>query len=202
LVAAVAAFPLVIVDGVEVLLLPMLPAQLLWINLVAAVTLALPLAFEAKERNLMARAPRDPKEPILTRFVLMRTGLVALLMAAGAIGVFVWEYKGELPRMGHETAMREAQTLTVTSVILFQICYLFNCRSLHHSVLVIGLFSNPTIYVGIAALLLAQAGFIYLPVFQQVFGTAALDVETLAVAAAVGVSILPIVGLEKWLRSR
>jgi Ca2+-transporting ATPase len=69
-------------------------------------------------------------------------------------------------------------------------------------VLAIGLFSNPAIYVGIATLALAQAGFIYLPVLQRIFGTAALDLQTLAIAAVVGASILPIVGLEKWLRSR
>jgi Ca2+-transporting ATPase len=98
--------------------------------------------------------------------------------------------------------MREAQTMTVTAVIFFQVCYLFNCRSLRASFLAIGVFSNPSIYAGIGVLGLAQAAFIYAPPLQRIFGTAALDLRALGVAALVGASILPVVGLEKWLRSR
>jgi magnesium-transporting ATPase (P-type) len=202
LIAAVAAFPLVKEGGADVLLLPMLPVQLLWINLVAAVTLALPLALEAKERDIMARAPRPPDEPVLSRFVVVRTVLVAVLMAAGAIGLFLWEYDIARDVEGHAMAVREAQTITVTAVILFQVCYLFNCRSLRASFLAIGLFSNPSVYVGIGVLALAQAAFIYAPPLQRLFGTAPLDAGALGVAALVGASILPIVGFEKWLRGR
>ncbi|MFP4470281.1 MAG: cation-translocating P-type ATPase, partial [Bacteroidales bacterium] len=62
------------------LLLPILPVQLLWINLVAAVALALPLAFEAKEHDVMRRPPRKPDAPLFNRFVTYRVVLVSLLM--------------------------------------------------------------------------------------------------------------------------
>ena len=62
------------------LLLPMLPTQLLWINLVAAVALALPLAFEVKELNVMKRPPRNPSEPVFTRYVAFRVVFVSFLM--------------------------------------------------------------------------------------------------------------------------
>src|SRR5690606_15160677 len=65
------------------LLLPIFPVQLLWINLVATVSLALPLAFEAKEPDIMQRPPRPPNEPVLSKFVIARTLLVAVLMTAG-----------------------------------------------------------------------------------------------------------------------
>jgi magnesium-transporting ATPase (P-type) len=204
LVAAVAFFPLVPgPNGGEMLLLPMLPVQLLWINLVAAVGLALPLAFEAKEPNLMARPPRSAREPILSQFVLLRTVLVALLMTAEAITLFLWEYNSEiLAGTRPEVALRGGQTMTLSAVIFFQVFYLLNCRSLRDSVFTIGLFSNPTVYAGIAVLLIAHAALVYWPPLQTVFGTAALVPRDLGIAALAGAGILPIVSVEKWLRSR
>jgi magnesium-transporting ATPase (P-type) len=202
LVSAVAFFPMATGESGQAPLLPMLPVQLLWINLVAAVALALPLAFEAKEPNVMGRPPRGADEPVLSRFIVMRTVLVAILMTAVALALFLWEYRLEEARVGHELALREAQTMTVTAVIFFQVFYLINCRSLRDSVFSIGLFSNLTVYVGIAVLALAQAAFVYLPPLQHVFGTAALDVKTLSIAALSGAVILPVVSLEKWLRHR
>jgi Ca2+-transporting ATPase len=198
----VAFFPIQQMAGEVVPLMPMLPTQLLWINLVATVALALPLAFEAKELNVMRRAPRSPAEPVLSRFVLARTLVTAVLMAAGAIGLFLWEFRLELPRVGHEAALHEAQTMAVTTVILFQIFYMMMCRSLKGSVFKLGLFSNPTVFVGIGVLLLLQSGFIYLPFMQRVFGTAALDWKELGLSALVATVILPAIGAEKAWRSR
>jgi magnesium-transporting ATPase (P-type) len=94
---AVAVFP---VGAAGEALLPIQPVQILWINLVAAVALALPLAFEAKEPDIMSRPPRDLGHPILDRFVVSRTVLVGLLMTAGAIGLFSWRYFGAGPSSG------------------------------------------------------------------------------------------------------
>jgi len=186
-------------DGVP--LLPMEPAQLLWINLVATVALALPLAFEAKEPDLMLRPPRRPDAPILSRFILVRTVIVAALMTAGAIGLFLWEYYVEVDRgVPSATALAEAQTTAVTTVILFQIFYLLNCRSLRDSVLTIGLWTNPTVYAGIAALLLLQLGFVYLPFMNEVFGSAPLALDAWLAAALVSAVVLPVISLEKRVR--
>lgn len=65
--------------------LPLLPVQLLWINMATAVLLGLMLVFEPKEAGLMSRPPRDPAQPILTFPLFMRTGLVTLLMLVGAL---------------------------------------------------------------------------------------------------------------------
>jgi magnesium-transporting ATPase (P-type) len=188
-----------IVDGVP--LLPMEPVQLLWINLVATVALALPLAFEAKEPDVMRRPPRRPGTPILSRFVLARTALVAALMAAGAIGLFLWDYYVEAdPGLPQATALAEAQTMAVTTVILFQIFYLLNCRSLRDPLLTIGLWTNPTIYLGIGALLLLQLGFVYLPVMNEVFGSAPLGPGPWLAATLVSLVVLPVISLEKRAR--
>ncbi|MDY7227493.1 cation-translocating P-type ATPase [Hyalangium rubrum] len=199
---SVAFFPIQSVAGELAPLMPMLPTQLLWINLVATIALALPLAFEAKEVNVMRRSPRNPHEPVLSRFVVVRTLVAAVLMAGGALGLFLWEYRAELPRVGQEVALKEAQTMAVTTVILFQIFYMLMCRSLRGSVFKLGLFSNPAVFVGIGVLVLLQAGFIYLPFMQKVFGTAALGWGALGWSALVAAIILPVIGAEKAWRSR
>ena len=95
-----------------------------------------------------------------------------------------------------------AQTMAVTTVIMFQVFYVLNCRSLNDSLLSIGLWSNMTVFIGIAALLLLQLGFIYLPVMNAIFGSLPLSAKDLLVATAVGMIILPVIGVEKMLRNR
>ncbi|MFT3738382.1 MAG: HAD-IC family P-type ATPase [Breznakibacter sp.] len=181
------------------LLLPMLPTQLLWINLVAAVALALPLAFEVMEPNVMRRPPRKPDEPLFNAFVTFRVVFVSVLMTLGTILVFNWHYGNTLSE-GVEThlALAEAQTMAVTFVIVFQIFYMINCRSLKKSVLKIGVFSNKFVFIGIGAIVLLQAVFIYTPMMQRVFGTTPLGIGDLLVAVVAGFAIFPLIAIEKW----
>jgi magnesium-transporting ATPase (P-type) len=174
----------------------------LWINLVTAVALSLPLAFEVRERDAMSRPPRRLGAPILDRFIVIRTLVVALLMAAGAVALFLWEYRTEVPRQGHAVALREAQTMAVTTVVFFQIFYLFTCRSLRGAVFQLGFFSNRMVFAGIGVLLLLQAGFIYLPFMQSIFGTAALEPQAIGLCALVATVVLPVIGVEKARRNR
>jgi magnesium-transporting ATPase (P-type) len=181
------------------LLLPIQPTQLLWINLVAAVALALPLAFEAKEVNVMQRRPRSPSAPILSRLVVRRTILASILMTVASVGLFQWEYDAYLTAgASGADSLAEAQTMAVTTVIMFQVFYLLNCRSLRDSMFRIGVFSNPWVFVGIGITLALQGAFIYAPPLQAVFGTAALDWRELGVSMLAGVVTLPIITLEKW----
>ncbi len=185
------------------LLLPMQPIQLLWINLVATVSLALPLAFEVKEPNVMQRPPRKPQEPVLSSFVIFRTVTAAILMTAGAVGLFQWEYHTALQAGVEEPpALAKAQTMAVTTVIMFQIFYMLNCRSLKASIFQIGLFSNKAVYIGIVSLLLLQAVFVYAGAMHSVFGTMPLSLRDILLSALVGAIILPVISLEKWLSSR
>lgn len=202
LVFGVAFFPIQQIAGEPVPLLAMMPTQLLWINLVATVSLALPLAFEAKEPDVMRRLPRDPSAPVLSRFVVLRTLVAAVLMAAGGIGLFLWEYSRELPRLGYVQALAEAQTMAVTTVIMFQIFYLLMCRSLTGSIFQLGVFSNRVIFAGIGVLVALQCGFMYLPFMRRIFGTAPLDLESWGLSALVGAVILPVIAVEKRWRGR
>ncbi len=201
LMFAVAFFPF---DPVtRELLVPMAPTQLLWINLVGAVALALPLAFEAKEADVMNRPPRDAKAPVLSRFVLGRTVLAAVAMTIAAVAMFSFEYNRSIDAgLAQDIAVADAQTIAVTTVIAFQVFYLLVCRSLRSSLRTIGIFSNPMVFIGIGSLIVLQAVFIYWGPLNSIFGTAPLPLRDVILAIAVGSLIGPIIGVEKWIRAR
>jgi potassium/sodium efflux P-type ATPase len=188
-------------DGV--ILHPMLPVQVLWINLITAVALALPLAMEAMEPDIMKRPPRIPGKSIFTSFVVSRIILVSLIMAGGTIGLFFWEYNFELARgTAKALALSEAQTMAVTAMVFFQVFYLIECRSLKFSVNKIGLFSNLSIYLGIVIVLLVQVSFVYLPFMNQVFKSSPINFDAWGISVSVAFSILIIIGFEKWVRRK
>ena len=198
LLAAVLFFPFR--DGLP--LLPILPVQILWINLVVTVTLALPIAFEAPEPNLMERPPRRPGEPLFGRFVAGRTILAGSLFAAGTLGLFLWEVN-QTSALAPDLALRKAQSLAVTTLALMQAFYLLNCRSLKDGFWKMGLFTNPLVYGGILLLVLLQVALVHVPFLQALFHTTALDAGEWAKAVGVSLLVLPIVSLEKaWRRRR
>ncbi len=196
---AVLFFPMV---GSQVLM-PILPVQILWINLVATVALAIPLAFEAKEIDVMKRKPRNINEPLFNSFVLWRTVIVASLMAAGAISLFFMEYQALLSHgIEQSEALKVAQTMAVTTVVFFQIFYLFNCRSIKNSVFSVGFFSNKSIFVGIFSLLALHAAFVYMPTLNSLFSSAPLSAVEWIKAIGMGAIVLPVVALEKAIRGK
>jgi cation-transporting P-type ATPase F len=157
-----------------------------------SVFLGLALAFEPKERDLMQRPPRSPVRPILDHALLMRTGLVSLLMLAGAFGLFLWESRTE------GSSLAEARTVVVNVIV--EAFYLLNCRSLTHSVQSLGLFSNPWAIGGIVAMIAAQLFFTYAPVMNRLFHSAPISGEAWLRIVGVGLVVFLVVGLEKWLR--
>ncbi len=187
----------------KVLLLPMLPTQLLWINLVAAVALALPLAFEVKEPDIMDRPPRRPDAPLFNTFVVFRVVLVSILMTAGTIILFTMAYNEPLAEgVRRAGPLARAQTIAVTFVIFFQVFYMIHCRSLKDNLAKIGFFSNPTVFWGIGVILALQALFVYLPIMQRIFRTAPLGLQDLGLTALAAFVIVPVITVEKWVRSR
>lgn len=176
--------------------LPALPVQLLWINMTTSIFLGLMLVFEPKEPNLMRRPPRDPQQPILTFPLFMRTGLVSLLILAGAFGAFLWE------QQMRGKSLVEARTTVVNVIVMVEIFYLLNCRSLLHSIFSINFWSNRWIFIGIAGMLGAQALLTHTPVMNRLFHTAPMDLPSWLYVTSVGLAVALIVEFEKWLRLR
>ena len=175
--------------------LPVLPVQALWINMTTAVLLGLALAFEPKEPGIMRRPPRRPDAPILTGELIFRIGLVGLLLLIGSGGLFEWA----LHRGASEA---EARTIAVNVFAVGQSFYLLNCRSLRYSMFRLGVFGNPWIWAGIAAMMAAQLAFTYLPVMNWLFHTTPIGWMDWLHITLVGLAIYLIIGAEKAWRLR
>ena len=175
--------------------LPVLPVQVLWINMTTALLLGLMLVFEPKEPGIMHRPPRDPDQPILTSVLVQRILLVSVLMLIGAFGLFRYE-------LGAGASVAEARTVAVNVFVLVETAYLLNCRSLTKSFLAIGFFTNPPLLAGMAGMITLQIVFTYLPFFHVAFGSAPIDAASWARVVAVALGVLLVVGVEKGVRRR
>ena len=124
-------------------------------------------------------------------------------MAIGAIVLFQWAYSsGIAAGIVPSLALAKAQTMAVTTVILMQVFYLLNCRSLTDSIFTIGVFSNPIIFYGIGGILVLQAAYMYIPALAMLFGAAPLSAAQWGWSALVAASVLPVMALDKFLSRR
>lgn len=176
------------------LTLPVMPVQLLWINMMTAVLLGLMLVFEPNEDDLMRRPPRDPAQPLLTFPLIMRTGLITSIMIGGAY----WMFFHELRVVGETLA--EARTAVVNVIVMVEVAYLFSCRSLHRSVFRIGFWTNPYVIMGAAAMIVAQMFFTYAPAMNHLFHSTPLSLESWGHILGVALASFLAVELEKWIR--
>ncbi|HRP95164.1 MAG TPA: cation-transporting P-type ATPase [Rhodocyclaceae bacterium] len=176
--------------------LPITPVQILWVNMITAVTLALALAFEKSERDIMQRPPRAPHEPLLSRLLMWRVVFVGLLLVAGGIGFFVWA-------LGRGESLEVARTAAVNALLMGEVFYLLNVRSFAGSALSReGMTGNRYVLLAIGSMLAAQALFTYLPIMQTVFGTAPLDAIAWLRIVGFGIIVLLVVEFEKLLLKR
>lgn len=166
--------------------LPILPTQILWINMTTAIALGLMLAFEPKEAGIMTRPPRDPDQPLLTGWLVRRTLLVSTLLVASAWWLFAWE-------LDNGAGLHEARTAALNLFVVVEAFYLFSCRSLTRSAWRLGMFANRWIILGVSAQAIAQFAITYLPAMNMVFDTAPIDigvwVRIFAVATAITIVV-------------
>jgi Ca2+-transporting ATPase len=171
--------------------LPVAPVQILWINMTTAILLGLMLSFEPKEPGIMDRPPRDPKAPLLSPDILKRVGLVSLLLAGGAFGVFYWL------RLSQDASLEEAQTAATTVFVIGEMFYLFNCRSLTRSMFSIGLFTNMPAIWGSLAMVALQVAFVHAPLMNRLFHSRPLSWQTWAAIVVFGLGVYGIIEIEK-----
>ncbi len=171
--------------------LPLTPAQILWVNMVTAVTLALALSFEPAEPGVMKRPPRSPDAPIIGGIFLWRIAFVSVLIGGATIAVFVIER-----RLGMSVEL--SRTMAVNTLVFGEIFYLFNSRFLRESSLVGGrLFTNRVAWLAVGVLIPLQLMFVYAPFMNLWFGSEALEVRHWVVPIGIGFAVFLIVEAEK-----
>ncbi|WP_366658115.1 cation-transporting P-type ATPase [Fodinicurvata sp. EGI_FJ10296] len=176
--------------------LPITPVQILWVNMITAVTLALTLAFEPAEADIMRRPPRPRAEPLLSRFLVWRIAFVSFLLLAGAFSLFVHQYQQGVD-------LDTARTVAVNALVVGQVVYLLNTRHmLMPSWTLEGLFGSKLCLAGIAAVLLLQMIFTYVPFMNYLFESGAMTSGQWGLVVAFGAALFLIVEAEKLLVRR
>jgi magnesium-transporting ATPase (P-type) len=173
------------------LALPITAGQILWVNMVTAVTLALALAFEPAESNIMARPPRPPKEPLITKIVALRILFASLLMIAATFAVFEWE-------LMRGSSIEVARTAAVNMLVIGEVVYLFNVRHFTATAFQRDLFSGNPVAVWVSLLLIGlQLLFTYTPPLQQLFASTPLDWLSWAMILGLGLAKFLVIEIEK-----
>lgn len=144
--------------------MPITPVQILWVNMVTAVTLALALSFEPTESGVMKRPPRDTNAPILGGYFIWRVGFVSLLIGGLTLGLYYW-----LKDNGYH--IDEARTIAVNTLVAGQLFYLFNCRKMNEPSIGAGFFNNIYAFYAVGILILFQLIFTYAPFMNEWFAT-------------------------------
>jgi magnesium-transporting ATPase (P-type) len=163
--------------------LPLSPVQILWINLVTALTLSLTLAAEPAEPGIMQRRPRSPGEQVLSTRATAIVLTASLVIGGATLAVFMLERE----RTG-DYAM--AQTAAVMMLALGQLAFLLNCRLLNGSALTLRIFTgNRSLWVSAAALIALQLVFAYLPIMHSWFGSAPIDLQSWVLTAGIAVLV-------------
>ncbi len=172
--------------------LPLTPVQILWVNMVTAVTLALSLAFEPPERNVMRRPPRGAREPMLTPLLVWRIAFVSVILMGGTFALFIWEVE-------QEASIEQARTVAVNTLVMFEIFYLFNSRYITGPVFNReGLTGNRYVLIAIGVLLVFQMAFTYSAPMQSLFGTTAIEASSWLPIVLVASTVLFLVEAEKY----
>lgn len=176
--------------------LPITPVQILWVNMVTAVTLGLALAFEPAEPDVMARPPRGPGEAILSGFLVWRVLFVSVLFLVALFATF------SMAR-AQGASIEVARTIVVNTLVILEIFYLFSVRYLKASSITWrGLQGTPAVLATVAAAIALQFMFTYGPFMETLFDVRPLTIAQGLQAIAVGVAAFLVLEAEKWLQRR
>ncbi|WP_273950953.1 HAD-IC family P-type ATPase [Leuconostoc mesenteroides] len=171
--------------------MPLTATQLLWINLVSALTLQLAFIFEPAEPGLMKRPPRKTTAKLMSRYDVFQMVYVSVIIAAVALVVF--EHLDDI------TGFAVASTMTVNILIFGKIFYMFNIRTAAPA-LSKTFWTNPMAFVAIGAMIILQLLFTYVPFMQGVFSTAALSLSDWSFIILTGLIVLIVTELDKYRR--
>jgi len=176
--------------------LPITAIQILWVNLVTAVTLGISLAFEPPESQVMKRPPRPRNQPILTGELIWYVLMVSFLFVCGVFGMNAYA-------LDQGYSIETARTIAVNTLVAMEIFSLFFIRNFHETDFRWDLVKGtPMIWLAVLLVSVLQLAFTYMPFMQGVFATEPLNLKDLLLIFAVGVVLYVILETEKQLRLR
>ena len=173
-------------------IMPLIPVQILWVNMVTSVTISLALAFEPMEEGAMKRPPRNPKEPLFSRYFMWRILFVSILIGGGTLLMNI-----QLLAAGYDQEL--VRTLTLQTIVIAQMFHLFNSRSIRGCAFGKGFFANKAIFIVSAILLCLQLSITYIPFMNEVFSTRPLMLEDWIYPILIGVAVFVIIEIEKFI---
>lgn len=176
--------------------LPVTPIQILWINLITAVTLGIALAFEPTEENTMLRPPRSRKAPLIGGALVWHMVLVSILFLCGVYGIFSYA-------LDRGYSVELARTIAVNTLVVMEIFHLFFIRNLYSTSLTWkGIRGTKVVWMTVAVVTFAQFAITYAPPLQKVFATEAIPFVDGLLIIGVGVALFAIIEIEKQIRIR
>ena len=174
--------------------LPITAVQILWINLITAVTLGLALAFEPSEPGTMRRPPRPRNQPLLTGELVWHIVLVAALFLLAVFGTYFYAID-----RGHSLAL--AQTMAMNMLVVLEIFHLFFIRNIHGTSLTwAAAKGTPVVWSCVLIVTAAQVAITYLPPLQAVFGTETVSLADGLLIVGVGAVFFALIETEKQMR--
>jgi len=176
--------------------LPITPVQILWVNMITAVSLGIALAFEPTEANTMRRPPRLRTEPLLSGFLVWHIILVAILFLGGVFGIYAYAIDSGYP-------VDHARTMAMNTLVVMEIFHLFFIRNMY----VISLTwkavrGTRAVWIAVIIVIIGQLAITYIPPLQLVFETQAVSLLDGLLILLIGVVLFTIIEFEKQLRIR
>lgn len=172
--------------------LPLLPVQLLWLNLVTNGIQDVALAFEPGEAEVLHRQPRPPQERIFNRLMIERTLVAAVVIAGVGFGAFCWMIEVAGWSEG------EARNALLLLMVLFENFHVGNCRSETTTVFRLSLLSSPILLSGTILAFLVHMLAMQLPVTQRILRVEPIDFTTFVSLLGLALTITMAMELHKW----
>lgn len=174
--------------------LPITPVQILWVNLITAITLGMALAFEPTEANTMHRPPRARNEALLSGDLLWHVIVVSLLFLGGVYGIYYYAIE-----RGHSLEL--ARTLSLNTLVMMEIFHLFFIRNIYGTSLTWkAVRGTKVVWRVVIIIALAQLTITYLPPLQPILSTQAIPVMDGILVLGIGVALFVILETEKQAR--
>jgi Ca2+-transporting ATPase len=183
--------------------LPLLALQILWVNLVTDGLPALALGVDPKAPDIMRRPPRPPEEGVFSRSVTALLVVIALYLTLILLPLFAYYVLFNPNRLSDpDQVITQAQTMVFVTLILAELVNAFNCRSDIHSIFTVGIFPNRFLLVSVVLSLGIMVAVINWQPLAEIFRVRPLDLGDWLIAAGLGLTLVPVVEVTKWLLRR